>query len=115
MTWVAPEKGFAQDDDFSAEAANEYAGDLEHLHEGLHIAALEQLTWVSGSIWQTANDYRSGKILYLFWNNVVIPAIWFTESAANQITFNTAMKNAVLGGSDTDSLDVVVATYIISE
>lgn len=114
-TWTSPTDGFSGDDDLSAEDVNEYAGDLNHLHQGGHLSLLEQLTHVGGSTWQCANDYLSGKFFLVAWQNILIPGSWFAEQSGSQIRFNQTMLDAVNGGNNTDSGDVVIASYVITE
>lgn len=99
-------------------AHNGAAGNSEHLHSGRNIKA-ERLTHVSGSVWQTSSNYLAGKWLLLTWKGLVIPTdattAWITESAANQITFTTAMKDALNGGDDIGAGQMVFAVFLVDE
>jgi hypothetical protein len=90
-------------------------GSLDHLHDGLHLVH-EELTYQSGDIWQFSNNYE--KILIVTFNGVVVNpdgSTHYTESAVNQITFTTALKQALNMGNQTSATNKVTALYIKDE
>ncbi len=118
MTWTAMSTVATGDLMVAATWNQQVRDNMNHLHAGTNLK-VERLTYVSGSIWQMSANYLSGKIPLLIWNNIPIPTdattAWITESAVNQITFTTACKDAIMGGSDTAAGDVVLAVFLVSE
>ena len=90
---------------------------INHLHEGLHVAWGVAVTHVSGSTFQTPSVYLTGK-LFVLWNRLIFPGseTYITQTTSNQFAFSTAFLSAFTGGAAIDTaLDSVRAFYVISE